>query len=411
MRILVVVEHFPCLSETFVVNQVTGLLDLGHHVEVYPIGKPVAPVVHPDFEKYRLQKCTWSKPEIPINKLHRIVRAFKFLPRCLWRFPRATLQSLNVFRYGRRAANLYLFYSILPFLSHERNFDIIYCQWGDKGALALIWLDQGLVRGRLAVLFHAHEVDGLSDKQAKALYGKLFESAALLLPVNLDRRERLLRWGAKAERTILHHLGVDYDQIPFEPKVINLAAPIQLLSVCRLVEMKGIEYALRAVARIKPRFPVLRYTIVGDGPLRESLENLVCKLGLQETVRFVGPQPHDTVRQLFQTAHIYLLPSVTAANGFKEGLPRVLLEALTGGVPAVATNYAGIPELITDGVSGLLVSERDVAGLANAIERLISSPDFYAAVAKNGRTKVEREFNNRTISQRLEHLFTAEIQK
>jgi colanic acid/amylovoran biosynthesis glycosyltransferase len=409
MKILFVVEHFPCVSETFVLNQVTGLIDRGHEVEVYPIGKPVSPVVHPDFEQYRLQEHTWFKPEIPANKLHRLLRALKFLPRCLMCFPRATLQSLNVFRYGLSAANLYLYYTLLPFLDHSLDFDIIHCHFGDKGVLARLWKDWGVIRSPVTVVFHAHEIASLSDEQGRAVYGRLLASDALLMPISQLWRERLLSWGARPDRTLVHRMGVDCEQIRFAPKSVTAGVTVQLLSVSRLTEMKGLEFAIRAVAQLKPRFPNFRYTVAGDGPLKQYLDRLTAELGVSNVVDFVGPQSQDKVRKLLREAHIFLCPSVIDSSGCMEGIPVALMETMAAGVPAVATFHSGIPELINDGVSGLLVAERDVNGLASAIEKLINNPEHYAAIAKNGRAKVECEFNIRKLNEQLERLFTGEM--
>lgn len=409
MRILFFVEHFPCISETFVLNQVTGLIDRGHDVEVYPLGKPVAPVVHPDFEKYLLQARTWEGPNIPPGWIRRMVRAARELPGCLARFPLATFRALNVFCHGRQAANLYLLYSLFPFLNHRRDFDVICCHFGDKGALAQLWKDWGVIRGRVTVVFHAHEMAGLSDAQGQKLYGALFESDALLLSATNYWRDCLLRWGAKPERTLVHRMGVDCERFRYQPKPIVLNKPIQLLSVCRLTEMKGIEYAIRAVAKLHPKHPGLRYTVAGEGPLHDYLARLITQLGVGDFVILAGPQPQDKVAALLREANIYLVPSVTDAIGCKEGLPVALMEALAAGVPAIGTRHAGIPELISDGVTGLLVEERDVDGLARAIESLVTDPQFCSKLVTQGRAVVEREFNIRQLNERLENLFRAEL--
>jgi colanic acid/amylovoran biosynthesis glycosyltransferase len=409
MRILFIVEHFPCLSETFVLNQVTGLIDRGHDVEVYPVGKPVAPVVHPDFTKYDLQARTWAGPNNPPTRLRRVGRAAAQLPRCLRRFPLSTIESVNVLRYGRAAANLYLFYSLLPFLDNRREFDIIHCHFGDKGVLAQLWKHWGVVRGKLSVVFHAHEMAGLSEAEGRELYGALFKSDALLLPVTNYWRDRLLRWGARSERTLVHRMGVDCDRFQFQPKPIVLDAQIQLLSVCRLTEMKGVEYGIRAVAKLRPQYPGLRYTIAGGGPLRDHLEGLIRQLGVRDIVTMAGPQPQDKVAGLLRGAHIYLVPSVTDSIGCQEGLPVALMEALASGVPAIGTRHAGIPELISDRITGLLVEERDVDGLASAIESLVIDPQTRLKVARQGRAVVEREFNIGLLNERLENLFRSEL--
>jgi len=409
MRILFIVEHFPCISETFVLNQVTGLIDRGHEVEVFPLGRPVAPVVHPDFTKYDLLARTWKGPNIPPAWSSRIGRAAAQLPRCLGRFTIPTLRALNVFQYGRQAANLVLFYSLLPFLDNHGEYDIILCHFGDNAPLVQLWKDWGVIRGKLVVVFHAHEMAGLSDAQSRKLYGELFASDALLLPVTNYWRESLLRWGAAPERTRVHRMGVDCERFDYHPRPIIPNEPIQLLSVCRLTEMKGTEYAIRAVAKLRPRHPGLRYTIGGAGPLRDHLERLISQLGVRDAVTLAGPLPQDKVAALLREAHIYLVPSVTDSIGCQEGLPVALMEALAAGVPAIGTRHAGIPELISDRVTGLLVEERDVDGLAHAIESLVGDPQLCLKIGTQGRAAVERDYNITKLNEGLENLFRSEL--
>jgi len=319
------------------------------------------------------------------------------------------MRALNVFHYGRQAANLYLFYSLLPFLQDHGQYDIILCHFGDKGALAQLWMDWGVLCGKLVVVFHAHEMAGLSEKKARKLYGALFESETLLLPETIYWRDCLLRWGAKPERTLVHRMGVDCHRFHYQPRPIIANEPIQLLSVCRLTEMKGTEYAIRAVAKLHPRYPGLRYIVAGAGPLRDQLERLVSQLGLSDIVTLAGPLAQDKVAALMREAHIYLLPSVTDAVGCQEGLPVALMEALAVGVPSIGTRHAGIPELISDRDTGLLVEERDVDGLAQAIEALLNDPQLCLKLALRGRAVVEQEFNIRKLNEQLEHLFRSEL--
>jgi colanic acid/amylovoran biosynthesis glycosyltransferase len=204
-------------------------------------------------------------------------------------------------------------------------------------------------------------------------------------------------------------MGVDCERFLYQPNPIVPNKPIQLLSVCRLTEMKGIEYAIRAVAKLPPSHPGLRYTIAGGGPLYDHLSKLIIQLGAGESVRLVGPQPQDKVAALLREANIYLVPSVTDSIGCQEGLPVALMEALAAGVPAIGTRHAGIPELISHGVTGLLVNERDVDGLARAIESLVNAPHLCSKLVTQGRAVVEQEFNIRRLNERLEILFRSEL--
>jgi colanic acid/amylovoran biosynthesis glycosyltransferase len=298
---------------------------------------------------------------------------------------------------------------MFPFIKHPRDIEVVHCHFGDKGALAHLWKQWGVINSKLSVVFHAHEMAGLTESQGRRLYGALFQSDALLLPATQYWSDCLLRWGAKPERTIVHRMGVNCDHFRYEPKDMVPNEPIQLLSVCRLTEMKGMEYSIRAVAKLHDRYRNLRYTIAGGGPLGNQLQRLVDQLALRDCVTLVGPQPQDKVAALLTQAHIYLVPSVTDSSGCQEGLPVALMEALAAGVPSVGTRHAGIPELISDRVTGLLVEERDVEGLAHAIESLVTDWQLCRQLAAQGRAVVEREFNIRRLNERLDALFRTEL--
>src|SRR5699024_2729183 len=150
--------------------------------------------------------------------------------------------------------------------------------------------------------------------------------------------------------TEVHHLGVDLEALPMARRDWT-SPPMRFVSVCRLIEKKGIEFALRALARMQQDRPerAWSYTIIGDGELRGALEALATELGIADIVRFCGAQPHDVVRRCLAESHVFVLPSVTARNGDVEGIPISLMEAMAAGLVPVSTFHSGIPELIEDG--------------------------------------------------------------
>lgn len=409
MRILFVVEHFPCLSETFVLNQITGLLDRGHDVEIYPLGLPSEGPIHPDVGRYQLMSRVWSKPEIPRGRITRVAKAAGLIAANLPHGGARLLRTLNVVRHGRGAASLKLCFRGAPFLERGREFDIVHCHFGTNGVNALAWRKAGLWRGKLSVAFHAHEIAGLTDEAGQRFYRGLFRSDARLLPVSDFWRRKLISWGAAPERVTVHRMGVDCEAIAYRPKPIPGDGAVQLLSVCRLVEQKGLEYALRAVAELRRAGRDARFTIVGDGPLREHLGALAVDLGIADAVRFLGAQPQDRVRELLAASHVFLAPSVTAADGLMEGIPVSIMEAMAAGVPVVATRHSGIPELIEHGVSGWLAEERDVIGLVKGLSKLLDEPSWVRSVQVAARETVKKGYNIRSLVIDLERIFQREL--
>jgi glycosyltransferase involved in cell wall biosynthesis len=172
--------------------------------------------------------------------------------------------------------------------------------------------------------------------------------------------------------------------------------------VGRLVEKKGVAYALEAFARVRARVPEARLRVVGDGPLRGRLEARAEALGVSEAVTFVGVLDAEGVRAEMAAADLLTAPSVTGARGDRESGVIVLKEAAATGLPAVGTRHGGIPEIIEDGTTGFLVGERDVDALASALSALVEDPALRRRMGAAARAKIEREYDTVRQNARLE---------
>ena len=159
-----------------------------------------------------------------------------------------------------------------------------------------------------------------------------------------------------------------------------------------LREKKGHHVLIRAAAALRDRGIDFRLTIVGEGPERERLEDLVRELGLDGRVWLPGAEPPEHVRERLLAADLFVLACTTAANGDLDGIPISLMEAMAIGVPVVSTRLSGVPELIEDGEEGLLSEPDDTAGLADAIGAILADPLRAEAMADRARSKVEREY-------------------
>jgi glycosyltransferase involved in cell wall biosynthesis len=160
-----------------------------------------------------------------------------------------------------------------------------------------------------------------------------------------------------------------------------------VLFVGRLAAMKGVPLLLEAIATVRRVHPDLNVTIAGDGPDRAALEAQAVRLNLADTVHFAGYQSQDAVADLLEAADMLVLPS------FAEGVPVVLMEAMASRLPVIASRIAGIPELVEDGVSGLLVPAGDGEAVTRALDRLLGDASLCARMGEAGRAKVEREFD------------------
>ena len=152
---------------------------------------------------------------------------------------------------------------------------------------------------------------------------------------------------------------------------------MDVISACGLLHQRGIKF---------------RCAIVGEGPLRKDLESQISDLGLQGVVTMMGAMPHTRLVALYREASVFALAPQVTADGDRDGIPNVLVEAMAAGVPVVSADMSGIPELIEDGRTGLLVEPEDPSALADAVERLLRDPLLRRTLAAAARRKIEAGF-------------------
>jgi colanic acid/amylovoran biosynthesis glycosyltransferase len=178
---------------------------------------------------------------------------------------------------------------------------------------------------------------------------------------------------------------------------------VRFIGVGRMVEKKGFDDALGALARMRAEAdaPAATLTLIGDGPLRTSLEAQAAQLGLGDKVRFTGLLPHARVAEELARAHVFVLPSRTSKSGDMEGIPVALMEAMAQGMPVLATRHSGTPELVEHDVSGLLCEEGDRAALAANMGAIARAPERWTAMGAAGAAKVRAEFDLEVWNDRL----------
>lgn len=405
MRAAFLVGKFPALSETFILDQITGLMDLGVGVDIFSFSKREEGIVQPEVEQYGLMDRTYHVhvPEAHIPRMLNALRVLINTP--LKRLPQA-LGGLNVIRFGRDAVSLQLLHMLHPFM-RAGEYDVLHCHFGNNGRYGRRLKQLG-VAGKLIVTFHGYDISRLlKHPDAQDYYQQVFDAADLLLPVSEYWRQRLIDLGADPTRTLVHRMGIDLDNFPYYQRTLHAGEPVRIFTTGRLVEKKGIEYGLRAVAEVLRRRPEwkIEYEIVGAGPLEAPLNALIDELGLRGCAQLVGPQTRDDIQRRMRLAHLCLLPSVTAEDGDQEGIPVSLMEAMATGLPVISTCHTGIPELVQDGISGLLAEERDVEGLADRIEHMIEHPERWPEMGRSGRAFVEKQHNNRLLIPELKRIY------
>ena len=401
MRVAFIVNQFPLLSETFILNQITGLINRGCDVDVYAHRIGNEPRVHPDVHAYNLLRSTycvtWAGPNSLIPKL---LLSARYFYDSFKRNPRVALKSTNALKFGRAAASPAWLYQTQLFLNNG-PYDIVHCQFGPNGNLGLHLREAGAFSGKLVAQFRGYDISSYVHLRGRAVYDRLFRKADLILCVSESIRAKLLELGCQEQKIRVHHSGVDTRQFALAKRQPARDGKVKLLTIARLVEKKGVRYGIQAVADAAKTHPGIEYRIVGDGLLRGELQQLIEELGAGSRIQLLGWKRQDEVVRLFEESDILLAPSVTGGNGDEEGIPNVLMEALARRLPVLSTYHGGIPELIQDGKSGFLVPERDVTALAEKLRVLIDNQDLWPAMGEAGRNFVEEHFDIDKLNDRL----------
>jgi glycosyltransferase involved in cell wall biosynthesis len=280
--------------------------------------------------------------------------------------------------------------------------DVVNVHWWFPGGLAVWPLGQ---HGRALVLT-SHGTDlFLLDRfrAARALAAPIFRSAHEVTVISSPLVDRVAALGVDRERITVVPMPLDSQVFGAPPTATR--DPGLLLFVGRLIERKGAEYALRAVALLAGAGKPVELAIAGEGPARPELDQLARSLGLGSRVRFLGAVPSDEIARLYGRAAVFLMPSVTDWKGEQEGFGMVLVEAMRCGTPIVATRSGGIPDVVRDGVTGLLVPERDPAALAAAVTRILDDPALAAKFAAAARRDVDERFSSAAIARTFDAVF------
>jgi colanic acid/amylovoran biosynthesis glycosyltransferase len=407
MKIAFLVDEFPSVSQTFVLNQIVGLINLGHDVLVFAAKSGSSRKVHDNYERYELLKQTYYY-NIPKNKLLRILKAIFLILKYAPDNYGVIVRSLNVFKYGKQAWSLSLLFMSIP-LFERGPFDIIHFQFGTLGLLGMP-LNQILPsKSKLVTSIRGYDVTVFLKKHP-GVYHELFKEGDVFLPVCESLKERLIQEGCEETKIVVHYSGIDCSKFKYAHRQRVLGEPIKVLTIARLIEKKGVAFAIDAVSRLLSKGEKVEYSVVGHGVLREYLQQLIESRGVGQQVKLLGWKTHEEVKMLLEESHVLVAPSLTSESGDQEGIPNAIKEAMATGLPVISTFHSGIPELVTDGVSGLLVPERDAASLAEALAYLIRHPEICNAMGQAGRKQVEQKFDTRSLNKKLEELYMGLMQ-
>ena len=374
-KALIIQGGFPSVSATFILDQITGLIDRGFEIENWSTYKIDTNIIHDDIIKYDL-----------LNKTRYISQPPEQL-------------KLDVYQWMK------LFYSInnLP-ENYIDKFDFIHVHYGSNfywfEPIFKTYLDKFVL-----VSFHGYDASRFIKQKGNQCYNYLFQRTNLITVPSSALKKRLIELGCPENMITIHRYGKDLKKFSPDEKFIKYKTDkFIFLSVGRFVEKKGFEYSIKAFAKIANKINA-EYRIVGEGELEKKLLSLTEELKINDKVVFLGPKTQEEVIEELKNCDIFVLTSVTASDGDTEGLPVVLIEAQAFGKPCISTWHSGIPDLIEHGVNGFLAKEKNVDEISDYMLKLYHDAELRDKFSLKALEKIKAEYDIEVLNNKLAGYF------
>lgn len=417
MTIGYVLKMYPRFSETFIVNEILELERRGADVRIYSLRKPDDGRFHANLAQVRAPVV--YLPESIVAESGDVLAAQRA---CLKANPRVFGRVLwyALTRRNRHALKRFLQAAVLT--EHLRANPVSHLHAHFASSATRVAMFAHLLTG-VPFSFTAHAKDIFHAAVDADLLRDKMRAARFVVTVSEFNRRYLAQLASAPGQTSLGGLlptaslalppqrirrlynGVDLNVFDGDTAPARGTGTPLILSIGRLVEKKGLDILIKACALLRERGLNFRAELIGKGPLEPALKAQIAALDLQRHVMLAGPQPQDAVVAAYRRADVFALPCVVAADGNRDGLPTVLLEAMAMRLPVVSTALTGIPEIVDDGENGLLVPPNDPAALADALGRLLRDPALRGRLGDAARRKVLREFDLRTNAAMLHQFF------
>jgi colanic acid/amylovoran biosynthesis glycosyltransferase len=400
MRVAYLTGEYPRATDTFIQREVATLRERGVEVQTFSIRKTGDEhIVGPEQAAER-DRTFYI---LPIQPIALLLSHFKLLSTAPGRYLKALKLAWSTRQVGLKGTLYQMFYfleaGILARQIQQRQIQHLHNHFADSSCTVAMLAAE---LGGFTFSFTLHGPSIFFEPYRWQIGEKINQALFVCCISHFCRSQGMIFAPATQwDRMHIVHCGVD----PALFKVVeHQGVGDRLLYVGRLAAFKGLPILLESLVALRRSHPNLTLTVVGDGPDRVQLEAQTAQLELTENVKFVGYQSQAQVREQMQQTDIFVMSS------FAEGVPVVLMEAMAAGVPVVATQIAGISELVEDGVSGYLVPPGDPIALTNRIDKLLISRDLRAELGEAGRAKVEAEFNIHHEAARLHQVMTTALQ-
>lgn len=405
-KVVYILLYFPRLTETFVAEEIRAIRSLGIDVHIVSLlgaeSEPVQPL------SQELLPITWYAPGLLNLSLWQAnFRFFRRSPRMYFSFLLDLLrQPITKNPIGALAKRLTIYLKAMAVAQHLEGSDVqllhTHFAWL-SGAAA--WINARLLGLPFTVTVHAYEIYSTKNDLLRLVSHQANRVVAIS---DYNRSQVANRCSLPVEDISLIHCGVNLTELKVElheQEEPTSEFPLRILSVGSLVSKKGHTYLVEACHLLRKRGLAFTCSIIGGGPGESALRNQIEALDLKTQVKLLGARSHPEIINAYHEHDVFVLASVVAPSGDRDGIPVVLMEAGAIGLPLISTEVSGIPELVRHGQTGLLVPPADPEALAEAIMTLANDPIMRSQLGNNARKLVEKEFSIDSNADRMAELF------
>ena len=401
LRLSYIIGTYPVLTETFIDREVRHLIDLGVDLQIVSIRRPrtdLSPAQRELSRRVRyLLPVSW--PGLVFSQLSAAIgRPRTYFGTLAWLLSRKHDGAPR-----RRTAYHFVTGVYLARVLRRRHGIHLHAHFVDRAATVALVASRFLDT-TYSVTAHAREI----YVDAFLLRERIGEAVFAATCTEYNRRYLADLVGPSvATRVLRLYHGLDLQTYLDGPERSPSAERPLLLAVAQLAERKGLRHLVEACRILADRGRAFECEIIGDGPLRAELETLARELDLEDRVRLTGPLPYPEVVARYPRAAAFVLPCIITSEGDRDGIPNVILEAMAAAVPVVSTPVSGIPEVLREDETGLVVPEGDAPAIADAVERLLDDPALGRRLGTAARAFVSSEFDLTRNIDRLVDRFAA----
>ncbi|MCS4434557.1 glycosyltransferase family 4 protein [Aquiflexum gelatinilyticum] len=411
-KVAFLLNEFPSLTETFILNQIVFLIDKGVDIHIFSLYPGDFTRLHIQYQGYGLEKRVTYVATLPQSPISRIFEAFRFFHQQGFRIAFwAAVKCINPFKLGISGLKITHFLHCIRIWQIHR-FDLVHAHFGVMGVFFTNFVSQGLFKNiPFLVSFHGYDLVPNQAMENRIKYRNLFSFGKIFTANSHYTKGLMLKLDQKLDPRIrLLPMGIDTNLFDVETlkKSEKHSDTYKLVYVGRLVEWKGADQAIKILEKVIREFGInnIELSIIGKGPMHDVLEDMIIEKGLKENVRMLGGQDQSVVRSILAKADLFLYTGkedIKSGRAENQGL--VLMEAQAMGVPVVAFAVGGISEGINNQETGILIPAGDLEGFAESVVGLLLDKNKRRAMGISAREFVKEKFDTQVLGNRLIEIY------